>query len=99
MRSAAGALAPWVLSAALSACATGSPADRAADDYTSDLAVLECVARYGGSISAEHGVGRAKAAELHLTRSAAEMAAMRAIKRAWDPDGLMNPGVIFEDVR
>jgi len=70
-----------------------------ADDYSSDLAVLECVARFGGSISAEHGVGRAKAAELHLTRSASEMAAMKAIKRAWDPDGLMNPGVIFEDVR
>lgn len=70
-----------------------------ADDYASDLAVLECVARYGGSISAEHGVGRAKAAELHLTRSASEMAAMKAIKRAWDPDGLMNPGVIFEDDR
>ncbi len=66
-----------------------------ADDPTVDLAVLECVARYGGSISAEHGVGRAKAAELHLCRSAAEIAAMRALKAAWDPQGLMNPGVIF----
>ena len=66
-----------------------------ADDYAVDLAVLECVARYDGSISAEHGVGRAKAPELHLTRSAAEIAAMRAIKDAWDPKGLMNPGVIF----
>jgi FAD/FMN-containing dehydrogenase len=53
------------------------------------------VARYGGSISAEHGVGRAKAAELHLSRSGAEIAAMRALKAAWDPQGLMNPGVIF----
>ena len=67
----------------------------AADDLAPDLAVLECVARYGGSISAEHGVGRAKAAELHLCRSSAEIAAMRAIKAAWDPQGLMNPGVIF----
>ena len=65
------------------------------DDVSVDLAVLECVARYGGSISAEHGVGRAKAPELHLCRSEAEIAAMRAIKAAWDPRGLMNPGVIF----
>ncbi len=69
----------------------------AAEDQEVDLAVLECVARYGGSISAEHGVGRAKAAELHLCRSAAEIAAMRALKDAWDPQGLMNPGVIFSD--
>ena len=66
-----------------------------ADDLGVDLAVLDCVARYGGSVSAEHGVGRAKAGELHLCRSAEEIAAMRAIKAAWDPQGLMNPGVIF----
>jgi len=66
-----------------------------ADDLGIDLAILECVARYGGSVSAEHGVGRAKAGELHLCRSAEELAAMRAIKGAWDPQGLMNPGVVF----
>ena len=66
-----------------------------ADDLRADLAVLECVAGYGGSISAEHGVGRAKAADLHLCRSAGEIAAMRAIKGALDPQGLMNPGVLF----
>jgi FAD/FMN-containing dehydrogenase len=65
------------------------------DDMAVDHAVLECVAAYGGSISAEHGVGRAKASELHLCRSTAEIAAMRAIKDALDPEGLMNPGVIF----
>ncbi|MCX6415605.1 MAG: FAD-binding oxidoreductase [Actinobacteria bacterium] len=67
-----------------------------ADDTRVDHAILECVARYGGSISAEHGVGRAKAGELHLCRSAPEFAAMRAIKRALDPAGLMNPGVLLE---
>ncbi len=67
-----------------------------AGDTRVDHAILECVARYGGSISAEHGVGRAKAGELHLCRSAAEIAAMRAIKRALDPAGLMNPGVLLE---
>ncbi len=60
-----------------------------------DGAILHCVARYGGSISAEHGIGRLKAAELRLSRSAAEIAAMRSIKDAWDPQGLMNPGVLF----
>jgi len=48
-----------------------------------------------GTISAEHGIGRAKAALLHLTRSAAEIAAMRAVKSAFGPDGLLNPGVLF----
>jgi FAD/FMN-containing dehydrogenase len=65
------------------------------DDLAVDDAVLECVARYGGSISAEHGVGRLKAGHLGLSRSAAEITAMRAIKGAWDPQGLMNPGVLF----
>lgn len=66
-----------------------------AEDEAIDLAILECVARYGGSVSAEHGVGRAKAHQLHLCRSAEEIAAMRAIKAAWDPAGAMNPGVLF----
>jgi FAD/FMN-containing dehydrogenase len=65
------------------------------EDEAVDVAVFECVARYGGSISAEHGVGRAKAGELHLCRSVEEIAAMRALKAAWDPQGLMNPGVLF----
>ncbi len=66
-----------------------------ADDESVDIAVLECVAKYGGSISAEHGIGRGKAGVLGLSRSEAEIAAMRAIKEAWDPRGLMNPGVLF----
>jgi FAD/FMN-containing dehydrogenase len=60
-----------------------------------DEAVLARVAQYGGSISAEHGVGRAKAADLHLCRSAAEIAAMRSIKQALDPAGILNPGVLL----
>lgn len=66
-----------------------------ADDAEVDHVVLNCVARYSGSISAEHGVGRAKAGDLGLCRSAAEIAAMRALKAAWDPAGIMNPGVLF----
>jgi FAD/FMN-containing dehydrogenase len=58
-------------------------------------AVLELVAEHRGSISSEHGVGRAKVPWLHLSRSAEEVAAMRRIKAALDPAGLLNPGVLF----
>ena len=58
-------------------------------------AVLGIVAAAGGSISAEHGIGRAKLDWLPLTRSAADVAAMAALKRAWDPSGLLAPGVLF----
>lgn len=67
----------------------------APDDDAADAAVLGLVASMGGSISAEHGIGMAKAPWLHLTRSPADIAAMRAIKSALDPRGLLNPGVIF----
>jgi len=59
--------------------------------------VLRLVSSYGGSISAEHGVGRAKRDWLDLSRSPAEIEMMRAIKRALDPHGLLNPGVLFSD--
>ena len=65
------------------------------DDERSDAVVLMCVADHAGSVSAEHGIGRAKAAYLGLTRSAAEITAMHAIKAALDPRGLLNPGVLF----
>jgi FAD/FMN-containing dehydrogenase len=58
-------------------------------------AVLQLVASLHGSISSEHGVGRAKAAWLHLSRSAAEVAAMQAVKRALDPTATLNPGVLL----
>lgn len=67
----------------------------AEDDSSTDRAIVETVAKFGGSISAEHGIGREKAAVLGLSRSKSEIEAMRAIKRAWDPQGLMNPGVLF----
>jgi FAD/FMN-containing dehydrogenase len=65
------------------------------EDAEVDDLVLRIVARYGGSISAEHGVGVAKARWLSLTRDEGELAAMRAIKGALDPQGLLNPGRIF----
>lgn len=65
------------------------------DDSRVDRMVLELVAAHGGSISAEHGIGRAKAADLALSRSASEIVVMQAMKNAWDPTGRMNPGVLF----
>jgi len=58
-------------------------------------AVLNLVATHRGSISSEHGVGRAKARWLELSRSRAEIATMRRIKIALDPHELLNPGVLF----
>ena len=54
--------------------------------------VHEQARRFGGSISAEHGVGRLKRDELARIRPAAATGAMRAIKLALDPHGIMNPG-------
>jgi FAD/FMN-containing dehydrogenase len=58
-------------------------------------AVLRLVASLEGSISSEHGVGRAKVPWLGLSRSSIEIDTMRAIKRALDPAGMLNPGVLF----
>lgn len=60
-----------------------------------DDAVLRYVAKLGGSISAEHGIGTAKLSQLHLNRTEAELAAFGAIKRALDPAGLLNPNVLL----
>lgn len=60
-------------------------------------AVLGLVTDVGGSISAEHGIGTAKRAQLHLSRTPTEIAAMRAIKAALDPAGILNPGALLPD--
>ena len=59
-------------------------------------AVLARVVADGGSISAEHGIGTAKRAWLARNRSAAEVEAMRSIKAALDPDGILSPNVLLE---
>jgi FAD/FMN-containing dehydrogenase len=71
----------------------------AAEDRAEEVtdAVLRLVADKSGSISSEHGVGRAKAHWLSLSRSAAEIAAMRRIKAALDPEGILNPGVLLSE--
>ena len=67
----------------------------APDDERVDDAVFRLVAASGGSISAEHGIGTAKKRWLELMRSPTELDAFRAIKRALDPDGILNPNVLL----
>lgn len=57
--------------------------------------VHEIVHDLGGSISAEHGIGRLKVAELERYGDPAKLAAMRAIKTALDPNGILNPGAVL----
>jgi FAD/FMN-containing dehydrogenase len=58
--------------------------------------IFEIVGRMGGSISAEHGVGLAKKAALTYSRSESEVAYLRGMKEVFDPNGVMNPGKLFD---
>ena len=69
----------------------GPPPD---DDRPID-AVLDLVLEIGGSVSAEHGIGTAKREWLVRQRGESAVAAMRAIKAALDPDGILNRGVLL----
>ncbi|HEX3349195.1 MAG TPA: FAD-binding oxidoreductase [Acetobacteraceae bacterium] len=57
--------------------------------------VYGCVRDYGGSVSAEHGIGLLKRAYLGYSRTPAELAVMRRLKAALDPNGILNPTKIF----
>jgi FAD/FMN-containing dehydrogenase len=57
--------------------------------------VYEAVSRFGGSISAEHGIGSLKRAELAARKSPVALAMMQAIKSALDPAGVLNPGRVL----
>ncbi len=58
--------------------------------------VFEIVQKHNGSVSAEHGVGLLKKPFLNYSRSESELGFMRAIKQAFDPNHVMNPGKIFD---
>jgi len=58
--------------------------------------LAELLEKHGGSISAEHGIGLAKKPYLLGTRSAVEIELMRGIRRTFDPNGIMNPGKLFD---
>jgi FAD/FMN-containing dehydrogenase len=69
------------------------------DDYIAqwprmNRIVHDIVAELGGSISAEHGIGRLKREEITHYKSALEIDLMRRIKAALDPKGIMNPGKV-----
>lgn len=63
---------------------------------TVNLQVFETVQKYGGSISAEHGVGMTKKPYLTYTRTSQEIDYMKGIKAVFDPNNIMNAGKIFD---
>jgi FAD/FMN-containing dehydrogenase len=58
-------------------------------------AIHDMVRDFGGSFSAEHGVGRLKVNELERYASPVELDLMRAVKRTFDPNGILNPGKVL----
>ena len=64
------------------------------EDHVNHL-VYEAVAQFGGSFSAEHGVGALKVDKLQQYQSPVALGMMRAIKQALDPQGIMNPGCVL----
>jgi FAD/FMN-containing dehydrogenase len=76
------------------------PVDLAGSDFLAltsriNRAVHDLIAQYGGSFSAEHGIGRLKRAELARYKNPVALQLMRAIKQTIDPNGIMNPGKVL----
>lgn len=65
------------------------------DKHAIETLVYERLGQVGGSVSAEHGIGLEKREFLPQSRSPAEIALMRSIKQALDPENILNPGKIF----
>ncbi|MBA2056775.1 FAD-binding oxidoreductase [Psychrobacter cryohalolentis] len=77
------------------------PKNMSKDDFFSECQVVnkhvfETVQRYGGSVSAEHGVGMTKKPYLHYSRSEIEIDYLREVKKVFDPNNIMNRGKIFD---
>lgn len=74
----------------------------AGEDHSSHPAVEACVYEplraIGGSVSAEHGVGLEKKPYLEISRSGIELDLMRNLKKSMDPNGILNPGKVFDSV-
>jgi FAD/FMN-containing dehydrogenase len=76
------------------------PAGMSGDDFRAraepvQRLVFDVVAGLGGSISAEHGIGRLKRAELAARKPPVELALMRSLKAVLDPKGILNPGAVL----
>ena len=67
---------------------------RDCEDQVNTL-VFDQVKRFDGSISAEHGVGELKVVKLPLYKDPTALAMMRAVKKALDPQNIMNPGRVL----
>jgi FAD/FMN-containing dehydrogenase len=67
-----------------------------AEDEEFARALFGLVSELGGSVCSEHGVGRAKAQWVSYSRTAEDLGVMLRLKRMFDPLGILNPGVIFE---
>lgn len=74
----------------------GSSAASAETKKKVEACVYEPLRNIEGSISAEHGIGREKKQWLGVTKSAAEIALMKTLKRTIDPNNILNAGVVFD---
>ena len=77
------------------------PADMDPEAYwegcqKADLLLYELLQKLNGSVSAEHGIGLLKKAALSFSRGSHEVNAVRKVKKALDPQGLLNPGKVFD---
>jgi glycolate oxidase subunit GlcD len=77
------------------------PENMSKDDFFAECQIVnkhvfETVQKYGGSVSAEHGVGMTKKPYLHYSRSETEIEYLREVKKVFDPNNIMNRGKIFD---
>ena len=77
------------------------PENMSKDDFFAECQIVnkhvfETVQKYGGSVSAEHGVGMTKKPYLHYSRSETEISYLKEIKKVFDPNNIMNRGKIFD---
>jgi FAD/FMN-containing dehydrogenase len=77
------------------------PENMSKDDFFSECQIVnkyvfETVQKYGGSVSAEHGVGMTKKPYLNYSRSETEIEYLREVKKVFDPNNIMNRGKIFD---
>jgi len=77
------------------------PENMSKDDFFDECQIVnkyvfETVQKYGGSVSAEHGVGMTKKPYLNYSRSDTEIDYLREVKKVFDPNNIMNRGKIFD---
>ena len=77
------------------------PENMSKDDFFDECQIVntyvfDIVQKYGGSVSAEHGVGMTKKPYLHYSRSEREIDYLREVKKVFDPNNIMNRGKIFD---